>query len=182
MTDEQIKHMVDRFLGWKLPENFDPDNGISFERFGNKGTPHQYDRAPSGTNLLDAEQATEMVRYMVAGWRPQPADVEWITKLVEAFEWEADGIESHLAVNAVRPSVNQKKTARLLRRAAAEIAARFPAAGMPAADALVSAIDKVLRYTHSSYIQELLSEGLRAYRTARSQPTAPAAQREGETP
>lgn len=25
MTDDQIKHMVNRFLGWKLPENFNPD-------------------------------------------------------------------------------------------------------------------------------------------------------------
>lgn len=22
MTDDQIKHMVDRFLGWKLPDDF----------------------------------------------------------------------------------------------------------------------------------------------------------------
>jgi hypothetical protein len=28
MTDEQIKHMVNRFLGWRLPENFQPDAGI----------------------------------------------------------------------------------------------------------------------------------------------------------
>ena len=28
LTDEQIKYMRDRFLGWKLPENFNPDNGI----------------------------------------------------------------------------------------------------------------------------------------------------------
>lgn len=72
MTDEQIKYMVDRFLGWRLPEHFRPDAGISFNAEYNveynaaRGKPparHQ----PSGTNLFDAQQAQEMVRYMVEG-------------------------------------------------------------------------------------------------------------------
>lgn len=67
MTDEQIKHMVDRFLAWKLPKNFNPDGGISFAQFGNIGTEHQYRREPNGTNLLDATQANAMVRHMVEG-------------------------------------------------------------------------------------------------------------------
>lgn len=67
MTEEQIKHMVNRFLGYRLPENFRPDGGIAFEKFGNKGTPHQYTHAPSGTNLLDADQATAMVRHIIEG-------------------------------------------------------------------------------------------------------------------
>jgi hypothetical protein len=28
MNDAQIKHMVDRFLAWKLPDNFSPDAGV----------------------------------------------------------------------------------------------------------------------------------------------------------
>ena len=32
MKDSQIKYMVDRFLMWKLPDNFSPDNGISAVR------------------------------------------------------------------------------------------------------------------------------------------------------
>ena len=37
MTLAQIKHMVDRFLGWKLPENFYPDAWITlFQRDGAK--------------------------------------------------------------------------------------------------------------------------------------------------
>jgi hypothetical protein len=72
MTDEQIKHMVNRFLGWKLPEHFAPDAGISFNPEYNvefnaaHGKPpalHQ----PSGTNLFGADQAEAMVRYMVEG-------------------------------------------------------------------------------------------------------------------
>ena len=57
MTDEQIKHMVDRFLCWKLPSNFSPDGGIGFKA----------GFTPSGTNLFDATQAEAMVRYMVEG-------------------------------------------------------------------------------------------------------------------
>jgi hypothetical protein len=67
MTEDQIKYMVNRFLGYRLPESFRPDGGVTFEKFGNKGTPHQYTREPSGTNLLDADQATEMVRHMIEG-------------------------------------------------------------------------------------------------------------------
>lgn len=67
MTEAQIEHMVRRFLSYRLPDNFRPDNGVSFERYGNKGTPYQYERTPMGTNLLDADQATAMVRHMVDG-------------------------------------------------------------------------------------------------------------------
>ena len=67
MTDEQIKYMVDRFLTWKLPEHFGPDNGISFDPIASKGTPYEFRREPVGTNLLSATQATEMVRHMIEG-------------------------------------------------------------------------------------------------------------------
>lgn len=67
LSDAQIKTMVERFLGWKLPENFNPDGGISFEPLGNKETIHEFKREPSGTNLLDYEQAKAMVIYMTDG-------------------------------------------------------------------------------------------------------------------
>lgn len=65
MTDEQIKHMVDRFLMWKLPANFSPDNGVSFDK--HLYMPAGQVREPVGTNLLDASQATAMVRHMIEG-------------------------------------------------------------------------------------------------------------------
>lgn len=67
MTEEQIKHMVGRFLSWKLPEGFNPDGGVTFEKVANKGTPHEYTHQPSGTNLLDGTQADAMVRHMIEG-------------------------------------------------------------------------------------------------------------------
>ena len=97
----QIKYMVDRFLGWKLPESFNPDGGVSFKKtWGQPG--HQRKNEPSGTNLLDATQADAMVRYMADGL-PSFDDFRW---LIEApgpkylavqrltssgtFEWTAD--------------------------------------------------------------------------------------------
>ena len=67
MTEAQIKHMVNRFLGWKLPGNFSPDAGISFKATFNEHTGHPMRHEPSGTNLLDATQAEAMVRYMIEG-------------------------------------------------------------------------------------------------------------------
>jgi hypothetical protein len=57
MTEQQIKHMVDRFLMWKFPETMSPDGGLS-KRDGSE---------PVGTNLLSATEATEMVRHMTEG-------------------------------------------------------------------------------------------------------------------
>lgn len=67
MTEAQIKHMVDRFLGWKLPENFSPDAGITFKATFNEHTAHPMKHEPTGTNLFDATQAEAMVRYMTDG-------------------------------------------------------------------------------------------------------------------
>jgi hypothetical protein len=67
MNEYQIKHMVNRFLGWRLPADFRPDGGVSFKATFNEHTAHPMRHEPSGTNLLDATQAEAMVRYMVEG-------------------------------------------------------------------------------------------------------------------
>lgn len=79
MDNDQIKHMVNRFLMWKLPEHFRPDCGIIY-------TPIRIADGrllePSGTNLLDATQAEAMVRHMIEGLpaaRPSPAERESAT-------------------------------------------------------------------------------------------------------
>ena len=70
MTEAQIKHMVQRFLTWKLPENFSPDGGISFKPMFNEHTAHPMKAEPVGTNLFDATQAEAMVRHMLEGAPP----------------------------------------------------------------------------------------------------------------
>lgn len=57
-----VAHMVDRFLGWRLPEGFNPDNGIGFDK-----TDLHPQHWPIGTNLLDASQAEAMVRHLLDG-------------------------------------------------------------------------------------------------------------------
>jgi hypothetical protein len=55
-----VKAAVDRFLGWKLPQDFYPDAGVSFDRvYAEKWG------MPSGTNLLHAGQAKEMFEYVL---------------------------------------------------------------------------------------------------------------------
>lgn len=66
MTEAQIKHMAERFLNWKLPENFHPDCGISFKRTHSDSGPfgpQTYE--PTGTNLLGYTEAVAMVRHML---------------------------------------------------------------------------------------------------------------------
>lgn len=64
MTDKQIQYMVNRFLAWRLPKDFNPDNGISVQR------PNYVPNVEwelIGTNLFDAAQAEAMVRHVVEG-------------------------------------------------------------------------------------------------------------------
>jgi len=60
------KVLVDRFLSWRLPHDFAPDCGITFD--GCK--PDALGYAPSwpvGTNLLTADQARAMIKYIIHG-------------------------------------------------------------------------------------------------------------------
>ena len=58
LYEAAVQHMVNRFLGWKLPQDFAPDAGISFDK-------SYVDKwgMPTGTNLLHAGQAKEMFEY-----------------------------------------------------------------------------------------------------------------------
>lgn len=67
MTEAQIKHMVERFLMWRLPKNFSPDCGISFKADFNVHTARPMKHEPVGTNLLDFTQAEAMVRHILEG-------------------------------------------------------------------------------------------------------------------
>ncbi len=66
MTEAQIKHMVARFLVWKLPSSFSPDCGINIE-------PLPSGVHPVGMNVFTAVEAEAMVRYMLAA-EPPPRD------------------------------------------------------------------------------------------------------------
>jgi len=59
-----IKEMVDRFLSWRLPDDFSPDGGISFTHITHPSWTH--DSWPIGTNLFTAAQAEQMFRHVLA--------------------------------------------------------------------------------------------------------------------
>ena len=67
MTNDQLSYMVNRFLCWRLPENFSPDGGISFKVEFNEHTDHPMKHEPTGTNLLSYGQAEEMIKHMIEG-------------------------------------------------------------------------------------------------------------------
>ena len=60
MKNKFLNKIVDRFLGWKLPEHFGPDCGISFV------PPEHPNSWPIGTNLLTADQAQEMFEHCLS--------------------------------------------------------------------------------------------------------------------
>lgn len=59
----QIDDMVNKFLSWKLPRDFNPDAGISFTP---PDHPHHELLWPTGTNLLTAVQAKAMIEYILS--------------------------------------------------------------------------------------------------------------------
>lgn len=77
LNTAQIKHMVDRFLGWKLPSDFNPDAGITFKATFNEHTAHPMKNEPTGTNLFDFTQTDAMVRYMAEGM-PSELSFRWL--------------------------------------------------------------------------------------------------------
>lgn len=67
MADAVIKYMTERFLAWKLPDDFNPDAGISFTPTFNDHLPVPMRHEPFGTNLLNYAQAEAMVRHLIDG-------------------------------------------------------------------------------------------------------------------
>jgi hypothetical protein len=87
-TPSEIRRMVERFLRWKLPTDFNPDAGISFKAEFNTHTPYPMRHEPTGTNLFGYDQAEAMVRHMLAIDRlPEGAPGAWAARLEdERFE------------------------------------------------------------------------------------------------
>jgi hypothetical protein len=85
-----IEKIVDRFLGWKLPEDFSPDAGISFKRPEElyPQMEHPENEWPVGTNLLTADQASEMVKHILKGEEDR-VDI-FIKKIERVLESESD--------------------------------------------------------------------------------------------
>lgn len=95
MNDNQIKQIVQRFLTWKLPENFAPDGGISFKPMFNEHTAYPMKNEPVGTNLLNFQQAEAMIRHILEGipyasikpleWEDPCKSNNWVTVARSVF-------------------------------------------------------------------------------------------------
>jgi DNA modification methylase len=129
MTEAQIKHMVDRFLAWRLPENFNPDCGISFDRSTlNAHTPYPTKYEPTGTNLFDAEQATAMVCHMLESL-PSPLSDTVLREALASCESWIDRWTTHIGSCAGWNKCTCGRTAILFDARAALSVAPSPAAG-----------------------------------------------------
>lgn len=92
LAEDQIKHMVNRFLGWRLPEDFRPDCGIEFDAdAAKKRNPHNLRYEPTGTNLFHYSQAEAMVRYMLEGLPAATVAAEENLPYADECEYLGDG-------------------------------------------------------------------------------------------
>ncbi len=116
LTEAQIKHMVDRFLGWRLPKNFRPDGGISFKADYNEGSPWPMRNEPTGTNLFDATQAMEMVRCMVEGMPEADRDekreavIQAARAWVKSLGWGYEGSKEFRATVEALAAITEEET------------------------------------------------------------------------
>jgi hypothetical protein len=109
VSRETLKAAVNRFLGWRLPHNFQPDCGISF-------TPVDHPNSwPTGTNLLSAEQAKEMFEYAL-----KPVEAPPRTDGLEALVRELEDVRLGIVPGGVAEEV-RKKIERLTERLRREI-------------------------------------------------------------
>jgi len=65
--DKLIDEMVNKFLRWEIPKDFSPDGGITFKNPKDlyPHIPNPENLWPTGTNLLDASQAKELMKYLL---------------------------------------------------------------------------------------------------------------------
>lgn len=81
MTEAQIKHMVNRFLSWKLPrDTFNPDGGISFDKKPfNTHTAHPMP-LPIATNIRSLDPPRRDQFAELSGWL-------FATALIMSLAW-----------------------------------------------------------------------------------------------
>lgn len=98
-----VEQAVDRFLGWKLPMTFAPDCGISFTPICGNNEPFW----PIGTNLFNAVEAKQMIRYVLNMPEPEPTLDEVVDKLrcvTEDPMWDA---HAEVSKKLLKQALNQ---------------------------------------------------------------------------
>jgi len=115
ISKEIIKRIVNRFLCWKLPENFHPDCGISFKQFSDYDHPQfgRHKSEPIGTNLFTADQAKQMIEHCLADELEQHGIEQEYVPMTDD-EWQAVDYAMYYVVSATyRKLIEQAVLARL---------------------------------------------------------------------
>ena len=81
-----LDQAVERFLCWKLPADFSPDCGISFQRESNYLGSGRIQYEPTGTNLLDAQQAKAMLEHVTEPMQAEINELRAALNGAELFE------------------------------------------------------------------------------------------------
>lgn len=110
MKTQTTDEMVNRFLSWNLPADFMPDCYIAFKHPGGNAS------WPSGTNLLNAAQAREMLEHVMQ-MLPESDDVmsceikTWQERMVPAMPPYVEADEIQGAMLAEIDDLRQKLAA-----------------------------------------------------------------------
>lgn len=89
-----IDRLVTAFLGWRLPDDFAPDGGVSFKPIENPNDPTIRELCwPVGTNLLTDPQARAMFAHCLAAAGTQQVSDDAVERALKAF-YAAHGGES----------------------------------------------------------------------------------------
>jgi len=103
-----MKALVSRFLGWPLPQSVAADGCA---------TNNAYQFPRSGTNLLNADEAEAMLRYVLEGLSTAPTTVvsdqaagepSWHTELRRiADDYQPEGLQAILALEEMRQALRE---------------------------------------------------------------------------
>jgi hypothetical protein len=128
--DELIAQMVDRFLQWKLPASVCSDTCVSDRTYAER-----YPEGRSGTNLLTADEAQQMIKHVIvpalaaaekvrAEEAPAPLskwDVEAIAHIIDP---EAFGLPTNIEEGTITDRDEARDRARIILRSLAPAPAR----------------------------------------------------------
>ena len=130
-----IDAAANRLMMWRLPDDFSPDCGISFD--GRKDDEWNKNKTwPAGTNLFNVEQAKKMLGYALAGASPAPAASEPV-----AYLWQHGGYYDnmicpgavHVSLSDPRPFQIDEAITPIIRFEPLYAASKPPAASEPVA-------------------------------------------------
>lgn len=150
-----IDQMVSAFLSWRLPMDFAPDAGIAFTPLSHPA------HWPSGTNLLNADQARLMVAHILGSARSRDARYSEAEgdAFTDGYFTGADEATTHPAANAlgaVRAApVSMRELAKVIRKygtcapAALELVASRIEAALAQAPAVRVTDDAVREYVNA---------------------------------